>query len=258
MPFLADKYMENEKPIIKVSNISRVFTVGKNSIHALKSVDFEVEAGSFVSITGRSGSGKSTLLYQLGLLDRPTAGTIHIEGSDVTKMDEDERTIFRLKELGYVFQDYALLPSLTAAENVMTPLLMMGYSKKEAMTKAAESLEKIGLADRMHNLPGQLSGGQQQRAAIARAIAHEPVILFADEPTANLDSETSLTVLKAFLDLHKAGQTIIMVTHEKEYAAMTDRIITLSDGVILSDEEVNDGHANYEKRHKTVHGERKK
>lgn len=232
--------------MIKINNISRTFTIGKNEIHALKSVSFEVARGEFISITGRSGSGKSTLMYQLGLLDHPTAGCIEINDQKVTEISEEERTLFRLKELGYVFQDYALLPSLTAIENVMTPLLMMGFPKNEAMNKSAAAMERIGLGDRLHNLPGQLSGGQQQRVAIARAIAHDPVILFADEPTANLDSETSLTVLKNFIDLHKAGQTIIMVTHEKEYAAMTDRVITLSDGAVVSDELIHDGHKGYE------------
>lgn len=221
--------------MIEIKNITRSFTVGESTIHALKSVSFNVKEGEFVSITGKSGSGKSTLLYQLGLLDHPTSGTIHIAGKLVTKMSGKERTFFRLKELGYVFQDYALLPSLTALENVMVPLLMMGYSKSEAMKKSKESMEKIGLGERIHNLPSQLSGGQQQRVAIARAINHDPQILFADEPTANLDSETSLAVLKNFIDLHKSGQTIVMVTHEKEYAEMTDRIITLADGVVISD-----------------------
>lgn len=240
------------KSIIKIRDLTRTFTIGKNSIRALKSVSFDVEEGSFVSITGRSGSGKSTLMYQLGLLDTPTSGSISIQGHNVTDMNDDERTMYRLKELGYVFQDYALLPSLTTIENVMIPLLMMGYSKKDAYNKSKSALEKISLGDRLDNLPGQLSGGQQQRASIARAIAHDPVILFADEPTANLDSETSMTVLKAFIDLHKSGQTIIMVTHENEYAAMTDRIITLSDGSIISDNDIEDGHATYDRRKKKL------
>jgi len=240
------------KPFIKIRDLTRTFTIGKNSIRALKSVSFDVEEGSFVSITGRSGSGKSTLMYQLGLLDTPTSGSIVIQGNNVTNMTDDERTMYRLKELGYVFQDYALLPSLTTVENVMIPLLMMGYSRKDAYNKSKIALEKISLGDRLDNLPGQLSGGQQQRASIARAIAHDPVILFADEPTANLDSETSMTVLKAFIDLHKSGQTIIMVTHEKEYAAMTDRIITLSDGSIVSDNDIDAGHDTYDKRKKRL------
>jgi putative ABC transport system ATP-binding protein len=150
-------------------------------------------------------------------------------------MNEEERTFLRLSELGYVFQDYAILPSLTSLENVMLPLLMLGVETKHAKTKAEYALDKVGLADKLKNYPSQLSGGQQQRVAIARAIAHEPKIIFADEPTANLDSETSEMVLEAFIKLHKDGQTIMMVTHEKDYAALTDRVIELSDGKIIND-----------------------
>lgn len=175
------------------------------------------------------------MLYQLSLLDHPSDGELEVDGVNVMKLSSEERTEFRLHELGYVFQDYAVLPALTAVENVMLPLLMQGKSNHLAREKAQIALIKVGLGDRMENYPAQLSGGQQQRVAIARAIAHSPKIIFADEPTANLDSETSNTVLATFLDLHKEGQTIVMVTHEPEYAAMTDRTIVLSDGKITED-----------------------
>ena len=192
--------------MIKTHNLKKTFKMGDEEIHALKDISFVVDDGEFVAITGKSGSGKSTLLYQLGLLDRPTAGSIELQGKDISDLSDIDRTKYRLKELGYVFQDYAILPSLTALENVMVPLLMLGYTKSEAMKRSVESMVKIGLQDRMNNLPGQLSGGQQQRVSIARAIAHEPKILFADEPTANLDSETSMQVLEVFINLHKMGQ----------------------------------------------------
>jgi putative ABC transport system ATP-binding protein len=221
--------------MITVNNISKIFKSGDATIRALDDVSFEVPDGQFLMITGRSGSGKSTLLYQLGLLDHPTHGSIAIDDIEVTNLTSEDRTRIRLHALGYIFQDYAILPSLTAIENVMLPLLMLGESKEMVLKKAKKALERVGLGDRMYNLPSQLSGGQQQRVAIARAIGHEPRIMFADEPTANLDSETSDQVLEVFLDLNKEGQTIIMVTHEPEYAAMGDRTIVMQDGKIMKD-----------------------
>ena len=204
-------------------------------IRALDNLTFSVPEGQFLAVTGKSGSGKSTLLYQLGLLDIPTGGEIFIDGIECTTLNESDRTSLRLNDLGYIFQDYAILPALTALENTMLPLLMQGDDFKLAESRAKQALDKVGLLDRMNNLPSALSGGQQQRVSIARAIAHSPKIIFADEPTANLDSETSDQVIKAFLDLNKEGQTIIMVTHEADYAILAHRTITMADGVIKSD-----------------------
>lgn len=221
--------------MIVVDSLTRVFHTGEADVYALRTVSFAVNEGEFVAITGRSGSGKSTLMYQMSALDYPTSGSVTIGNADITKLGNRERTDLRLNLFGYVFQDYALLPELTALENVMVPLLMQGLSHAEARGKAARSLERVMLGDRLHNRPGQLSGGQQQRVSIARAIAHDPHIIFADEPTANLDSETSKTVLEIFMDLHKKGQTILMVTHENEYAKLAKRRIELSDGEIVAD-----------------------
>jgi len=221
--------------MIYVHNLVKSYTTAGNKFVVLKGLSFEVEQGQFVAITGRSGSGKSTLLYQLGLLDHPDSGAIKIDGVDILKLGNRERTQFRLNRLGYVFQDYALVPELNAIENVVVPLLMQGLDKKTAYAKATEALKRVDLLDKANNLPSQLSGGQQQRVSIARAIGHNPQILFADEPTANLDKETSEHVLKTFLDLNKNGQTIVMVTHEPEYAALTHRTILLDGGTITSD-----------------------
>ena len=222
--------------MIKINNLSKISQSGDAEIRAVDNVSFSIPEGQFVAITGRSGSGKSTLLYQLGLLDRPTAGEIFLDNLNATELSDNDQTRMRLHSLGYIFQDHAILPSLTALENVMVPLLMQGLEEKEAKEKSIKALSRVGLSDRMHNLPSQLSGGQQQRVSIARAIGHEPKIIFADEPTANLDSETSKNVLDAFLELNKEGQTIVMVTHEPEYSALAHRIIELRDGKIVSDE----------------------
>lgn len=221
--------------MIKVKDLRKVFKSGDSEIVALKDLTFSVPKGQFLTITGKSGSGKSTLLYQLSLLDIPTEGSILIEDQEMIGLSENERTQIRLNSLGYIFQDYAIIPTLTALENTMVPLLQQGYSEKEAKDKAISALGKVEMLNRLDNLPSALSGGQQQRVAIARAIAHTPKIIFADEPTANLDSETSDQVMKTFLELSKEGQTIIMVTHEPEYAKLSDRTIFLVDGAIVSD-----------------------
>lgn len=218
--------------IIQTNNLTKTFTDGDKQTTVLKGVDMEIKRGEFVAIMGRSGAGKSTLLYQISLLDIPTSGDIVINGIDTHDLSEEERTDFRLNNLGYVFQDYALLPDLTSKENVALPLLMQGYTRDAAYKRAVEVLDQVGLQGKYENIPAKLSGGQQQRVSIARALAHSPEILFADEPTANLDIESSLLVLKIFKEIHAKGQTIVMVTHEAEYAKTADRIIEMKDGII--------------------------
>ncbi len=220
------------KPIIETKGLTKTFTDGDRITQVLRGIDAVINEGEFVCIIGRSGAGKSTMLYQLGLLDEPTSGEVIIDGTNTHALKIDQKTQFRLDQLGYVFQDYALLPDLTARENVAVPLLMQNKSKELAYRMADEALTKVGLGDRLHNLPAKLSGGQQQRVSIARAIAHNPRIIFADEPTANLDTESSGMILDIFSDLHKKGQTIIMVTHEEEYTSAADRVLVMKDGVI--------------------------
>jgi len=224
--------------MISVHNLKKTFVTGSVETHALRSVSLDIADGEYVIITGRSGAGKSTLLYHMGLLDEPTSGTITIDGIRTDTMSEKERTRVRLVTFGYVFQDYALLPELSALENVIVPLLMEGRSFPESRALAEDALARVGLADKTCNLPSQLSGGQQQRVSIARAIGNNPSVLFADEPTANLDSQTADTVMSVFRTLHEAGQTIIMVTHELSRVPEADRIVTLSDGNIDTDTQV--------------------
>lgn len=226
------------KNLIEVTNLVRAFRDGEKETRVLKGINFTAHEGEWVTIMGRSGAGKSTLMYQMSLLDDPTEGEIIIFGKDTHSMTHEEKTRFRLNELGYVFQDYALLPDLTAIENVAIPLMMQGKSKARSYEIAKEALNKVGLGNRLENLPSQLSGGEQQRTSIARALAHKPRVLFADEPTANLDNESSATVMELFKEINKEGQTIIMVTHEEMYGRLSERIIHLDDGVIIKDEKI--------------------
>jgi putative ABC transport system ATP-binding protein len=220
--------------IIEARGIIKSFVDGSTTTQVLKGIDLSVTEGEFVAIMGRSGAGKSTLLYQLSLLDVPTHGDIFIDGENATLFSDGEKTAFRLDTLGYVFQDYSLLPELTALENTMIPLLMQGVKKDEATERARKALYDVGLTHQEKNLPSELSGGEQQRVSIARAIVHNPKILFADEPTANLDLTSSHLVMDIFKKLHKEqGLTIIMVTHEEDYGKMADRIVRLSDGVVM-------------------------
>ena len=219
--------------MISVKNLYKTYTTKEIETPVLRDVSLEVNDGEFIAIMGKSGAGKSTLMYQIGLLDHPTGGEIVLNNINTENMSTEERTQMRLMELGYVFQDYALIPELTAVENVMIPLLMKGLSKTEAKNISMEMLGKIGLSHRIDNKPSQLSGGEQQRVSIARATAHSPKILFADEPTANLDTASGHSIIELFKDLHKKGQTIVMVTHEEEYTKYCDRIVYLEDGKIV-------------------------
>ena len=219
--------------MIEIKNLVKIFKDGDKETRVLKGIDFKAREGEFIAIMGRSGAGKSTFMYQMSLLDEPTEGEIIINGVNTKGMTQDEKGTFRLNQLGYVFQDYALLPDLTALENVALPLLMQKVPKLEAYEIAAQSLARIGLGKKINSLPSQLSGGEQQRVSISRAVAHKPKILFADEPTANLDHESSNIVIDIFKELHKSGQTIIMVTHEEEYGKIAERIVRLDDGRIV-------------------------
>lgn len=223
--------------MITASNVHRRFGKGELVTHVLKGIDLTVTAGEYLVIMGKSGAGKSTLMYQLSVLDSPDEGSITVAGANVVDMSEREATQFRLETLGYVFQDYALVPDLSAEENVMLPLLMRGFDWSEARRIARESIDAVGMAGKYPNLPGELSGGEQQRVAVARAISGKPEILFADEPTANLDSVSGSQVIDLITALNReSGQTVVMVTHEREYARDCDRILHMEDGHVTSEE----------------------
>lgn len=224
----------SKKVVIEVRNLTKTFTDRPMPTHVLRGIDLDIHEGEFVAIMGRSGAGKSTLLYQMSLLDSSTGGTIRINGHNVESLDNEARTQFRLTELGYVFQDYSLLPELTAAENIMIPLLMQGVSRKTARDRAVKALVSVDLGHRADNLPSELSGGEQQRVSIARAITHKPRILFADEPTANLDSSSSKLVMDIFKRLNVEEKlTVVMVTHEEDFMSYADKVVRIHDGVIV-------------------------
>jgi len=220
--------------MIKAENITKIFKTGEVEFKALQNINLFIKEGEFLVITGRSGSGKSTLLYQLSLLDDPTSGRIIFDDKDTSLLSNREKTLIRLKKLGYVFQDYALLPELTALENTILTLLMMGVDSKKATKKSIDTLAKFGLESKINNLPSQLSGGEQQRVSIARAIVNNPHIIFADEPTANLDSENTKDVIEILKKLNQEGQTIVMISHEEDCFNCSSRIVKMLDGQIIS------------------------
>jgi putative ABC transport system ATP-binding protein len=230
---------QNQKPMITATGITKSFGLGDVVTHVLRGIDVTIYAGEFVAIMGKSGAGKSTLMYQLSALDEPTSGSITIDLVTIDTLNEVELTDFRLRTLGYVFQDYALVPDLSAEENVMLPLLMKGMIWHEARQIAQAAIDAVGLPGKYKNLPTELSGGEQQRVAVARATAGKPKILFADEPTANLDSTSSQQVIDLIANLNQIhNQTIVMVTHEREYALGCHRIIHMEDGQIVREEKL--------------------
>lgn len=221
--------------VIKIRDITRDFPLGQEVVKVLKGIDLDIERGEYVALMGPSGSGKSTLMNLLGCLDTATSGTYELNGQDVSDMSDDELAEIRNKEIGFVFQTFNLLPRTTALENVALPMIYAGYSKSDRTKRATEVLHDVGLADRMDHKPNQLSGGQRQRVAVGRALVNKPSIILADEPTGNLDSKTSLEIMNLFDEIHRNGNTVIIVTHEEEVAQHAHRVIRLRDGMVESD-----------------------
>jgi len=222
-------------PLISIQEVTKVFQMGDVEVRALRGVSLDIQPGEFVAVRGPSGSGKSTLMNIIGCLDRPTTGRYLLDGVDVAPMDRDALARIRNQRLGFVFQSFNLLPRTTALENVELPLLYAGLRRQERHARAAESLRRVGLGDRMDHTPSRLSGGQQQRVAIAQALVSEPKLILADEPTGNLDSRTSVEVMALFQELKETGITLVLVTHEPDIANYVERVIVVRDGHIASD-----------------------
>ena len=221
--------------LVEVRDMYKIYNPGENEVRAIDGISLTIEKGEFVAIIGQSGSGKSTLMNMLGLLDVPTSGTYLLDGIDTANMDDDELSEIRNEEIGFIFQGFNLIPSLTAVENVELPLVYRGMKKEERNKLALEALERVGLSHRLDHLPKQMSGGQQQRVAIARAVAARPPVILADEPTGNLDSHSGVEVMKILHELHEEGRTVILITHDNDIAKEAQRVIRIQDGQIVSD-----------------------
>ena len=227
--------MTDSNAILQLRSITRDFKLGAQTVHVLKGIDLDIFKNQYVALMGPSGSGKSTLMNLLGCLDTPTEGSYVLNGSDVSALDDNALAEIRNNEIGFVFQTFNLLPRSTALENVALPLVYAGWGKEERIARASEVLEQVGLGDRMDHKPNQLSGGQRQRVAVARALVNKPALILADEPTGNLDSKTSVEIMKLFDEIQAAGNTVILVTHEEDIAQYAKRVIRLVDGNIDSD-----------------------
>lgn len=221
--------------LIEIRDIYKIYNPGENEVRALDGISLTVEHGEFLAIVGQSGSGKSTLMNMLGLLDIPTSGTYLLDGINTANMTDDELSEIRNNEIGFIFQGFNLIPSLTAVENVELPLVYRGMKKEERSKLALEALDRVGLSHRLDHLPKQMSGGQQQRVAIARAVAARPPVILADEPTGNLDSHSGIEVMKILHELHEEGRTVILITHDNDIANEAQRVIRIQDGQIVSD-----------------------
>jgi putative ABC transport system ATP-binding protein len=225
--------------MIELKNVHKVYPMGEVSVPALRGINLTIHPGEFVAIMGPSGSGKSTLMHLLGCLDLPSDGVVQLDGKDITTLDEDTLAQIRGKKVGFVFQTFNLIPTLTAQENVELPLFFQGVPREKRRARAAELLRKVGLDGRLHHKPAQLSGGERQRVAIARALANDPEIILADEPTGNLDSESGKAILELLAQLHREGKTIILVTHNPEAAAYAQRIVRIRDGRLVEEVAAN-------------------
>ena len=231
--------MKENKSVIELNNIKKIYQMGLEKVYALRDITTSITKNEYVALMGPSGSGKSTLMNIIGCLDTPTAGQYFLEGINVSTMQDDELAYIRNKNIGFVFQTFNLLPRMSSLENVALPLVYSGYSKSKRVKMAESALEIVGLKDRMSHNPNELSGGQRQRVAIARAIVNNPAIILADEPTGNLDTKTSNEIMEIFKNIHNAGNTVILVTHEPDIAEYAHRVIKLRDGLIETDKQTD-------------------